>query len=302
VKREYVPLYASISTSAKLADLGSDTRRLFYTWLLAQCDAWGRIEADARVLRAKVWPLLDQDVAATAAALEDCCRVGLTVLHERDGLRWVQVPDWEEKAGKLRRDDRVTKAGSKFPDPAEDSQRPSRGLPDDSGRIPGPVREDSRSTPASRARARPEESRGEPEQSKEEEPPAGAGFPPSPAAPAAARSAGRARGKRPKSDPDPGPASAPIPSALDTPEFRALWAEWIQHREKNDPMTRRAAELTLTKLERMGARAACEAIENSLEHPKWTSIYPPNSAGQGSGARGDDARSRETTLKELGLA
>ncbi len=84
---------------------------------------------------------------------------------------------------------------------------------------------------------------------------------------------------------NPGPESIPIPVALDTPEFRPLWAEWIVHRARNDPMTARAAELALMELERWGPTRACAAIVNSLQHPKWTSIYEPKNEQPTNGNR-----------------
>lgn len=76
-------------------------------------------------------------------------------------------------------------------------------------------------------------------------------------------------------DQGPGPETVPIQTILDTEEFRPLWAEWIEHRARTDPMTARAAELALMQLQRMGHDRAVAALRNSLQHPKWTSIYEP---------------------------
>lgn len=159
VKREYVALFSAISTSEKLADLQSDSHRLFYTWLLAQTDPWGRIESSPRILNAKVWPVLGHSADETAAAIRDCCRLGLLQLHTLLEDSWIQVPDWEEKAGKLRRDDRCGK--SKWPEPLESS----RSTPGVDGSTPSQSRgeesrEEKKAAPparrSSKARAEPE--------------------------------------------------------------------------------------------------------------------------------------------------
>ena len=89
--------------------------------------------------------------------------------------------------------------------------------------------------------------------------------------------------KKAKPEPGPGPETVPIPPELDHASFHGLWREWIEHRRRNDPMTARAAELALGRLVRLGRVAACEAIANSLEHPRWTSIYPPKPEQLGTG-------------------
>jgi len=116
LKREYVPLFDSINTSTKLADLPDHKTRLFYVLLLPQCDAWGRIAAEPRQLMAKVWPLLGEDAASTQRCLEALISAGLVRLYANADLRWIQVPDWDDKAGRIgqvRRD----RGASRFPAP-----------------------------------------------------------------------------------------------------------------------------------------------------------------------------------------
>ncbi len=97
----FTPLFSSIRHSDKLAALPDDACRLFYLMLLAQCDAWGRHDARAKVLCADVWPLLDHDPKETERCRDACAKAGL-ILVLRDGDRmWIQVPDWEAKAGTI---------------------------------------------------------------------------------------------------------------------------------------------------------------------------------------------------------
>jgi hypothetical protein len=101
MKREYVALFSAISTSETLADLPDDTSRLFYTWALGQADAWGRMSAKPRVLAAEVWPLLGKTIAQTEKALSACIAAGLLLRLTKAETVWIQIPDWEEKAGRL---------------------------------------------------------------------------------------------------------------------------------------------------------------------------------------------------------
>jgi len=101
VKPRYTPLFSSIRHSEKLAELPDDTCRLFYLMLLAQLDAWGRCAARPKVLFAEVWPLLGHDATETERCRDECARVGLIEIRELEGRMWIQLPDWEDKAGTL---------------------------------------------------------------------------------------------------------------------------------------------------------------------------------------------------------
>jgi len=112
---KYAALFSAIATSEKMADLSDDSHRLFYLMLLPQADSWGRITGRPRKLNAKVWPLLDHDCAETTAAMLDCISCGLLEYYGGGEEPFIQVPDWEEKAGSIGRKDR--RGASKFPDP-----------------------------------------------------------------------------------------------------------------------------------------------------------------------------------------
>jgi len=106
VSRKYAALFSSISTSVRLADLPDHATRLFYTWLLPHCDAWGRSTASPRVLNARVWPLVGETPEHVEAILGHLEAAGLVEVHKDTGGDWLQVPDWEEKSGALGRIDR----------------------------------------------------------------------------------------------------------------------------------------------------------------------------------------------------
>lgn len=115
MKREYAPLFSVIRRSRKLADLPSHRERLFYLMLLPQCDSWGRIGADPRQLNAEVWPMLEETTKTTAACLAACVKAGLLEIRERMPWgSWIQVPDWEDKAGRVGHSER--RGRSEWPD------------------------------------------------------------------------------------------------------------------------------------------------------------------------------------------
>lgn len=98
--------------------------------------------------------------------------------------------------------------------------------------------------------------------------------------------------------PDDTGGGAPIPAALQRPEFLATWREWCAERaEKGDPLTVRAAQLQLRKLlsiaSRRGVAVAVATIERSIEC-NWTGLFEPDEsairgASQPQGQRVPDA-------------
>lgn len=129
MRRDYVPLFARICTSGRMADLQSHDSRLFYVLLLTQCDAWGRITADPRALTAMVWSMFGETASGTRKALLDLERVGLIETHSDGAERWIQIPDWEEKAGTIGKKER--RGRSSYPEGTPDSVLTNSGLTPD---------------------------------------------------------------------------------------------------------------------------------------------------------------------------
>jgi hypothetical protein len=64
-----------------------------------------------------------------------------------------------------------------------------------------------------------------------------------------------------------------FPDDLDTPEFRATWAEWIQHRiEIKKPMKPLSAKKLLKSLAEGGERKAIESINQSIANG-WQGVF-----------------------------
>jgi hypothetical protein len=93
----------SISASKKFARLKNDTHRLMYLILITHADAEGRHDADPRVLKGKVYTLLDLSDDTLERGLADMNGVGLVSVYEVRGERYVEVTDFH-KHNKIRRD------------------------------------------------------------------------------------------------------------------------------------------------------------------------------------------------------
>lgn len=89
--------------------------------------------------------------------------------------------------------------------------------------------------------------------------------------------AGGTSTKKPPTDPA---LTVPIPATLDTPEFRAIWNEWIADRKtRRKPLTGRAASLQLTGLATLPVASAIECVRASLANG-WTGVFPERFQGK----------------------
>jgi hypothetical protein len=97
---------------------------------------------------------------------------------------------------------------------------------------------------------------------------------------------GRRRGQRVASEP-------PIPDALDTPEFRAAWEEWLQYRRERRLTTYTAtgAKGQWSRLAKWGVTRAVEAIGYSIAQ-NYQGIYEEKQSGtnqRGAATRNDNS-------------
>jgi hypothetical protein len=74
----------------------SDRAHRFWSMLLPQVDAWGRITANPELLRSYVWPLTGRTAAETEKALSECAKVGLLTVNKTDAAHWTQILKWDE--------------------------------------------------------------------------------------------------------------------------------------------------------------------------------------------------------------
>lgn len=82
-----------------------------------------------------------------------------------------------------------------------------------------------------------------------------------------------------------------LPEAIDTPEIRAAWADWIAtRREARKPLTPTSARLAIDKLTRAGPAAALEALQASAANG-WQGIFPERSSN-GTNSKGGNKYGR----------
>lgn len=77
------------------------------------------------------------------------------------------------------------------------------------------------------------------------------------------------------------PKSVAIPQDLITGSFPRMWENWIEHREEiKKPLTQKAAEMALKKLEAMGSPRAVAALQHSIGNG-WQGIFEPSEKPSG---------------------
>lgn len=70
--------------------------------------------------------------------------------------------------------------------------------------------------------------------------------------------------------------SVPIPAALQTEGFKAIWIEWVaDRRQRRKPMTERAAKLQLEEMRSWGEVDAIHAIKKAIASG-WQKPFKPN--------------------------
>lgn len=97
--------------------------------------------------------------------------------------------------------------------------------------------------------------------------------------------------------------TVPIPASLDTPEFRAAWADWLADRvTRKKPVTPLAAKSQLADLETIGPKLATECVRESIRNG-WQGIftdkYKVPHAGGGSRCQTKAERDAEYLAEEL---
>ncbi|MBE3087719.1 MAG: hypothetical protein IMZ71_01175 [Chloroflexi bacterium] len=98
-------LLKSVSISQKLAGLPSDSDRLLWTWLLAHLDREGRFYAEPSVVKGHAVPRLKNHTEETITeSLERLAAVGLIVLYEVNGDRYLQYTQFDEHQAGLHKD------------------------------------------------------------------------------------------------------------------------------------------------------------------------------------------------------
>lgn len=108
----------SICTSSEIDQLPPEAEVTFYR-MIVNCDDYGRMEAEPKQLRAKLYPnkidqITDADIDAWTQALTQPGPGGhsLIFLYRANGRRYLQITRWEEHQ-------RIRAKRSKHPDPSQ---------------------------------------------------------------------------------------------------------------------------------------------------------------------------------------
>jgi len=117
--RAWTPVFRSITRSEQMADLPDNECRLFFVMLLTCVDSWGHFELDLDLINSTVWPLLKRSDTDTRRCLLELERVGMIRGYSQDGVAWLEITKWEEKAGTILR----KRGAPKFPPPTPAPER-----------------------------------------------------------------------------------------------------------------------------------------------------------------------------------
>jgi len=114
-----------VSRSVKIAGLSSDTSRMIYTWLIPYLDKEGRMEADPRLIKADIAPLLDHITPEIIGnILTELNSAGLITLYHADGKDCLVLTKFDSHQPHLRKD---REAESRIPGPTPDLLRSNSG-------------------------------------------------------------------------------------------------------------------------------------------------------------------------------
>ena len=124
-----------ISRSVKIAKLSSDTARMIYSWLIPYLDVEGRMEADPKLLKADIAPLLEHITPKLIQnILIELHKINLICLYIIDNKQYLQLTKFNENQKNLRKD---RESASSIP------AAPPAELQQDSGTTPAQLRHNS---------------------------------------------------------------------------------------------------------------------------------------------------------------
>lgn len=90
----------------------------------------------------------------------------------------------------------------------------------------------------------------------------------------------------------------PLPTSLDTVEFRIAWEDWLRDRRtRRKPVTELAAQRQLANLEKWGVAKAIQAIENAIANG-WTGLFEPTDTGRPTPAPYQPSNSGKAILEQ----
>lgn len=123
-----------VTRSDKIAALSSDTERMIYSWLIPYLDVEGRMEANSRLLKSDIAPLLDHiTIEILEKILTNLHNAELITVYEVKGKRYLQLIQFDEHQPNLRKD---REKKSLVPPPPKEKKPVSVELRQNSGEAP----------------------------------------------------------------------------------------------------------------------------------------------------------------------
>jgi len=94
------------------------------------------------------------------------------------------------------------------------------------------------------------------------------------------------------------PLKVDLPPSLESPEFRAAWADWMRHRmEIKKPYKPLGVEKLVEQLAAMGAVRSIAAINYSIAN-QWQGVFEPKSSDRPGRGAGSDPRGNISVVEE----
>ena len=85
----------SISTSTRLSEV-SNFAKLLFTWIIPHCDDFGHLDANPKIVKAIVIPLLDEGATDVGNALGELKEKGLLRFYTADGREYLEIDKWDD--------------------------------------------------------------------------------------------------------------------------------------------------------------------------------------------------------------
>lgn len=85
----------SISTSTRLSEV-SNFAKLLFTWIIPHCDDFGHLDANPKIVKAIVIPLLDETSEHVGAALQELEMKKLIRFYDSGGRKYLEIDKWDD--------------------------------------------------------------------------------------------------------------------------------------------------------------------------------------------------------------
>jgi hypothetical protein len=292
-RRTWTAVHSAVNRSLKLAELNGHAARLFFHQLLQAVDSHGCIDARPHILLVEVWPLLGETIASTEAAARELERVGLVVRKREDGVEWLEIPDWNDKAGAL-----IRKRGKRIFGTDKDGTRTALGQHEDAERAE--IGNEGRESLAYSGDSANQSSTAS--NSRSNSPSRSSLADHHSLSPRVSRT--RTREESPSTEKPAPPPSAReqigLYPALDVPAMHAAAMRWEVHMRENGKTAWGASTwgANLARWERWGSDRAVIAIDTAIRAGKFTPFEPKHESAGASKAASEKRVGQPTSKPE----